>query len=79
MPIFVQPTLGGVGFEAGVGLGGVLAAQLVGILAVALWAVLGSAIVALLLSVMLPLRGSEEEEAAGLDAVQHRQQAWDFR
>ena len=79
LPIFVQPTLGGVGFEAGVGIASVGAAQSVGVLVVALWAMAGSAIIAALLSVMLPARGAVEEEAQGLDAHQHRQQAWDFR
>lgn len=79
LPIFVQPTLGGVGFEAGISAVSALTAQAIGILVVALWAIVGSAIIAGLLSVMLPPRGTAEEEAEGLDAHQHHQQAWDFR
>ncbi|HJT38940.1 MAG TPA: ammonium transporter [Sphingobium sp.] len=79
LPLFVQPLLGGVGFEAGISLASALLAQAIGVAIVALWAMVGSAIVALLLSVLLPMRGTAQEEADGLDAVQHGQQGWDFR
>lgn len=79
LPIFVQPALGGVGFEAGISLSGAMLSQAIGITIVALWAMIGSAIVALLLSVVLPMRGTAQEEADGLDSVQHGQQGWDFR
>ncbi|HEX7876526.1 MAG TPA: ammonium transporter [Sphingobium sp.] len=79
LPIFVHPALGGVGFDAGISLTGAMLSQLIGIVIVGLWAVVGSAILALLLSIVLPMRGSAQEEAEGLDAVQHGQQGWDFR
>jgi Amt family ammonium transporter len=79
LPLFVQPQLGGVGFEAGISLGGAILAQLIGVVAVALWAAVGSAIVALLLSAVMVGRGTAQDEAEGLDAGQHGQQGWDFR
>lgn len=79
LPLFVQPQLGGVGFEAGISLGGAMLAQLIGIVVVALWAAVGSAIVALLLSAIMAGRGSAQDEAKGLDVAQHGQQGWDFR
>lgn len=79
LPVLVQPILGGVGFDADINLTSAMLSQVIGIVAVGLWAVLGSAIVALLLSVPLQMRGSAQEEAEGLDAVQHGQQGWDFR
>ncbi|HKY82867.1 MAG TPA: ammonium transporter [Sphingobium sp.] len=79
LPLFVQPALGGVGFEPGTAPGSALLAQAIGILVVALWAMVGSAIVALLLSAATTMRGSAQDEAEGLDAIQHGQQGWDFR
>ncbi|WP_150290363.1 ammonium transporter [Sphingobium estronivorans] len=76
---FALPALGGVGFAAGVSLGGAFVAQIAGIAAVALWAMMGSAIIALILSVAMPPRISAREEAEGLDLMQHGQQSWDFR
>ncbi|WHO40468.1 ammonium transporter [Sphingobium sp. AP49] len=78
LPLCVLPLLGGVGFE-GTGLAGALVAQAIGACLVALWGLVGTAIAALIVSVVLPLRLSPQEEADGLDAVQHGQQSWDFR
>lgn len=79
LPLFVQPALGGVGFDAGISLRSTMLAQLVGVGAVALWSMFGSAVLALLVSAVLPMRGPPQEEAEGLDAAQHGQQGWDFR
>ena len=79
LPLLVQPVLGGVGFDAGIGLRGAMLGQLIGAGVVALWAMLGSAIIALPLSMVLPMRGTAQEESEGLDAMQHGQQGWDFR
>ncbi|MBB3983306.1 Amt family ammonium transporter [Sphingobium fontiphilum] len=76
---FTPATLGGVGFDPSVGYGAIIAAQLIGIAAIAVWAMLGSAILGLGLSFILPMRVSADEEATGLDAAHHGQQAWDFR
>lgn len=76
---FVLPALGGVGFAAGISLGGAIVAQVIGIAVVALWAMAGSAIIALMLSVIVPARIGAREEEEGLDLTQHKQQSWDFR
>ncbi|AMK23781.1 MULTISPECIES: ammonium transporter [unclassified Sphingobium] len=76
---FVLPALGGVGFAAGISLGGAIVAQVIGIVVVALWAMAGSAIIALMLSVIVPARIGAREEEEGLDLTQHKQQSWDFR
>ena len=79
LPLFVQPLLGGVGFEGDISLTGAMLSQLAGVIAVALWSMAGTSIVALLLSVVLPMRLTAEEAAEGLDQVDHGQQGWDFR
>lgn len=79
LPIFALPVLGGVGLEANTGLSSALLSQGIGLTVVAIWAIVGSAMAALIISVLLPMRGSAADEAEGLDAVQHGQQAWDFR
>lgn len=76
---FALPALGGVGFAAGISLGGALVAQIIGIAGVAIWAMIGSAIIALILSVVVPARIGARAEAEGLDLAQHGQQGWDFR
>ncbi|MET0371206.1 MAG: ammonium transporter [Sphingobium sp.] len=79
LPLFTLPLMGGVGFEAGVGAWAVLVAQVTGLAVVGGWALLGTAIIALTVSFIVPLRVGEAEEAEGLDASHHDQQAWDFR
>lgn len=76
---FVLPALGGVGFAEGISLGGAFLSQLIGLSVVALWAMVGSAIIALILSAVVPARVKAQQEADGLDLLQHGQQGWDFR
>jgi Amt family ammonium transporter len=79
LPLFVQPLLGGVGFEGDVSLRAVMLHQLAGVAVVALWSMAGTAIAALLLSVVLPMRITAQDAAEGLDQIDHGQQGWDFR
>lgn len=79
LPLFVQPFLGGVGFEGDLSLSAAMLSQLAGVIAVALWSMAGTTIVALLLSVALPMRLIAQQAAEGIDQVDHGQQGWDFR
>ena len=79
LPLFVQPVLGGVGFEGDISLRAVMLSQLAGVAVVALWSMAGTAIAALLLSVALPMRLTSQEAMEGLDQIDHGQQGWDFR
>lgn len=79
LPLFVQPFLGGVGFEGDLSLSAAMLSQLAGVIAVALWSMAGTTIVALLLSVALPMRLTAQQAAEGLDQIDHGQQGWDFR
>lgn len=76
---FTLPQLGGVGFDPGIDLTGLLLTQGIAIAAVALWSMLGATILALAISILIPLRASENDEVEGLDDMHHGQSAWDFR
>lgn len=79
LPVFTLSLFGGVGFDPGMGFDHVLLSQGIGMAVVAFWSMLGTAIAALIVMVVIPMRVSEQDEASGLDAVQHGQQGWDFR
>lgn len=79
LPLFVQPALGGVGFEGDLSVTAAMLSQSAGVIVVALWSMAGTAIIALLLSAVLPMRLTTPETAEGLDQVDHGQQGWDFR
>jgi Amt family ammonium transporter len=76
---FTLPQLGGVGFDPGINLTDLLLTQGIAIATVALWSMLGAAILALGISIIIPLRADEGDEAEGLDSSHHGQQSWDFR
>lgn len=79
LPVFTLSLMGGVGFDGGLSVSGLLLSQATGLIAVALWAMAGSAVIALLVSIAVPLRAGEAAEAEGLDAARHGEQGWDFR
>lgn len=79
LPLLTLPLFGGVGFEPGTGFDHALVSQVIGIAVVLFWSMLGTAIAALIVTVVLPMRLSEQDESDGLDAAQHGQQGWDFR
>ena len=76
--LFLSPLLGGTGYAEGMTMLGQLAGQVVGILAVAIWSVIGTVVIALMVSVMIPMRVSEDEEREGLDITSHGERAWEF-
>ena len=55
-----------------------LGAQALGIGVVALWSAVATAIAALAVSMVLPMRVSEDEEREGLDITSHGERAWEF-
>lgn len=74
--VFMTPSLGGTGYAQGVGMAHQLAAQAVGISVVVLWSAVATAIAALMVSLVLPMRVSEEDEHEGLDLASHGERAW---
>jgi len=69
LAVFLAPELGGTGYAPGMAMGSQLVAQAAGIAAVALWSAVGSAILAVMVSIVLPMRVSEEIEREGLDTA----------
>jgi Amt family ammonium transporter len=59
-------------------LGGLLVAQLTGVGAVLLWSAVASAILAVAVSVLFPMRVSEDAEREGLDITSHGERAWEM-
>ena len=78
LAFFLHPALGGTGYAAGMGMASQLGAQLAGVGVVALWSVVATAIVALAVSMLIPMRVSEDEERDGLDLASHGERAWEF-
>ncbi|WP_068077515.1 ammonium transporter [Novosphingobium lentum] len=76
--VFLSPKLGGTGYAEGMGMARQLIAQATGVGAVALWSAVASAIVALMVSMVLPMRVSEDDEREGLDYASHGERAWEF-
>ena len=76
LAVFLSPSLGGTGYYGDATMESQLVAQAVGVGAVLVWSAVGSAIIALMVSVVLPMRVSEEDEDAGIDQSSHGQTAW---
>ena len=78
LAFFLHPALGGTGYAAGMGMASQLGAQAVGVGVVALWSAVATAIVALAVSMLIPMRVTEDEERDGLDLASHGERAWEF-
>ena len=76
--LFLHPALGGTGYAAGMGMASQLIAQAAGVGVVALWSAVATVIVALAVSMLIPMRVSEDEERDGLDLASHGERAWEF-
>jgi Amt family ammonium transporter len=78
LAVFVAESLGGTGYAEGMGLGSQLGVQALGIGVVAVWSAVASAIIALMVSMVFPMRASENDERDGLDISNHGEKGWDF-
>ena len=78
LAVFLAPDLGGLGYGEGATMVSQLIAQLIGVGAVAIFSAVATAILALMVSVVLPMRASEDEERDGLDITQHGERAWEL-
>lgn len=78
LAVFLSTDLGGTGYAEGQTMAGQLAAQVIGVGIVAIWSAVVSAILALAVSVVLPMRVSEDEEREGLDITSHGERGWEF-
>ena len=70
--------LGGIGYDEGSSMLSQFAAQAVGIFSVALWSALATVLIALLVSLIVPMRVSEDDEREGLDLASHGERAWEL-
>ncbi|MFO1256303.1 MAG: ammonium transporter [Sphingomonadaceae bacterium] len=78
LAVFLHPVLGGTGYDEGTTMFSQFAAQLVGVGVVAIWAAVASAVIAVLVSLVLPMRVSEDDEREGLDLASHGERAWEM-
>jgi Amt family ammonium transporter len=76
--VFLSTSLGGTGYAEGKTMVSQLAAQAVGVGAVAIWSAVASAVIAVLVSLLFPMRVSEDDEREGLDLASHGERAWEF-
>jgi len=78
LALFLSPALGGVGYAEGMGMVAMLGAQALAVAAVAVYSAIATAIAALAVSVVLPMRVSEDDERQGLDIASHGERGWEF-
>ena len=78
LPLFMTPALGGAGYAEGMGMGSMLGAQALGVVVVAAWSAAATAATALGVSLLLPMRVSEDDERQGLDIASHGERGWEF-
>lgn len=75
---FAAATLGGVGYDEGMGAATQIVAQAVGVGAVALFAAVATLVIALIVAVIVPMRVPADAEQEGLDLASHGAKAWEF-
>jgi Amt family ammonium transporter len=75
---FMSEGFGGVGYADGMAFPGQLGAQALAVGAVAVYSLIATALIALAVSLILPMRVSEEDERQGLDIANHGERGWDF-
>ena len=75
---FIAPALGGTGYAHGMDMARQFVAQIVGVGVVAIWSGIATVIAALMVSMVIPMRVSEDEEREGLDITSHGERAWEF-
>ena len=76
--VFLSADLGGTGYAEGMGMGSQIAAQVVGIGVTLVWSAVVTAILAVMVSVVFPMRVSEDAEREGLDITSHGERAWEM-
>ena len=76
--LFLSPSLGGTGYAEGMGMSSQLMGQLLAVGFVTLWSAVATAILALAVSLLFPMRVSEDEEREGLDITSHGERAWEL-
>jgi ammonium transporter, Amt family len=78
LAVFTHSMFGGNGYVEGVTMGGQLVTQLIGVGAVALWSIFVSVIIGYAVSMIIPMRVSQDAEREGLDITSHGERAWEM-
>ncbi|HMT40349.1 MAG TPA: ammonium transporter [Sphingorhabdus sp.] len=78
LAVLVSPTFGGNGYAEGMAMGSQLWAQVKGVGIVAVYSAVVTVIVGYMVSMVIPMRVSEEQERDGLDISSHGERAWDL-
>jgi len=78
LAIFASESFGGVGYAEGAGMGTQLWVQLKGVAIVAVYSAVVTLIIGYMVSMVLPMRVSEDQERDGLDISSHGERAWDL-
>lgn len=78
LAVFISPSFGGTGYAEGMNLARQVVAQFAGVGIVALWSAFATVVCALMVSMVIPMRVTEDEEREGLDITSHGERAWEF-
>jgi ammonium transporter, Amt family len=78
LAIFASESLGGIGYADDAGMVSQLWVQLQGVAIVAAYSAVVTLIVGYMVSMVLPMRVSEDQERDGLDIASHGERAWDL-
>ena len=78
LAILAAPSFGGNGYAEGMSMGSQLWAQIKGVGIVGVYSAVVTLIVGYMVSMIFPMRVSEEEERDGLDISSHGERAWDL-
>lgn len=78
LAVFLSDDFGGTGYAEGMTMLSQLGAQVVGVGAVAIWSIIATVVIALAVSLIVPMRVSEDEEREGLDISSHGERAWEM-
>ena len=78
LAVFASESFGGVGYAEGAGMASQLWIQLKAVAIVAVWSAVATLIIGYMVSMVLPMRVSEDAERDGLDIASHGERAWDL-
>ncbi len=78
LAFFLSEGLGGTGYAEGMTMSSQFIAQLVGVGVTIVWSAVLTVVIALMVSVVFPMRISEDEEREGLDISSHGERAWEL-
>lgn len=78
LAVLVSPTFGGNGYAEGMAMGSQLWAQIKGVGIVGVYSAVVTLIIGYMVSMVIPMRVSEDQERDGLDISSHGERAWDM-